>query len=90
MPASAPAPDIWQTQTPSFFAAKIESTGNERIMLCERGTSFGYNTLVSDMRALPILREIGCDYLQGYHYARPLSFDDFTRFVGRLPQQRAS
>ena len=40
-------------------AAKIASTGNERIMLCERGTSFGYNTLISDMRALPILAATG-------------------------------
>lgn len=40
-------------------AQKIASTGNERIMLCERGVSFGYNTLVSDMRALPIMAETG-------------------------------
>jgi 2-dehydro-3-deoxyphosphooctonate aldolase (KDO 8-P synthase) len=40
-------------------AAKIVSTGNERIMLCERGVSFGYNTLVSDMRALPIMAQTG-------------------------------
>ncbi len=33
-------------------AAKIASTGNERILLCERGASFGYNTLVTDFRAL--------------------------------------
>ncbi len=36
-------------------AAKIASTGNQRILLCERGASFGYNTLVVDMRALPIM-----------------------------------
>jgi 2-dehydro-3-deoxyphosphooctonate aldolase (KDO 8-P synthase) len=40
-------------------AAKIASTGNENILLCERGASFGYNTLVSDMRALPIMAETG-------------------------------
>jgi 2-dehydro-3-deoxyphosphooctonate aldolase (KDO 8-P synthase) len=40
-------------------AAKIASTGNERIMLCERGTSFGYNTLVNDFRALPIMAGMG-------------------------------
>ncbi|HEY8595550.1 MAG TPA: 3-deoxy-8-phosphooctulonate synthase [Devosiaceae bacterium] len=40
-------------------AAKIESTGNRRILLCERGTSFGYNTLVSDFRSLPIMAETG-------------------------------
>ena len=40
-------------------AAKIASTGNEQILLCERGASFGYNTLVVDMRALPILAQTG-------------------------------
>jgi 2-dehydro-3-deoxyphosphooctonate aldolase (KDO 8-P synthase) len=40
-------------------AAKVAGAGNERILLCERGASFGYNTLVSDMRALPVLRETG-------------------------------
>ena len=40
-------------------AAKIASTGNENIMLCDRGTSFGYNTLVTDMRGLPIMAETG-------------------------------
>ena len=40
-------------------AAKIASTGNENILLCERGTSFGYNTLVSDFRALPVLERTG-------------------------------
>jgi 2-dehydro-3-deoxyphosphooctonate aldolase (KDO 8-P synthase) len=40
-------------------AQKVASTGNERILLCERGVSFGYNTLVSDMRALPVLAETG-------------------------------
>jgi 2-dehydro-3-deoxyphosphooctonate aldolase (KDO 8-P synthase) len=40
-------------------AAKIASTGNERILLCERGTSFGYNMLVVDMRALPVMARTG-------------------------------
>ncbi|MGB0505601.1 MAG: 3-deoxy-8-phosphooctulonate synthase [Pikeienuella sp.] len=40
-------------------ADKIASTGNERIMLCERGTSFGYNTLVADMRGLPTMAATG-------------------------------
>ena len=39
--------------------AKIESTGNTRILLTERGTSFGYNTLVADMRALPQMMQTG-------------------------------
>jgi 2-dehydro-3-deoxyphosphooctonate aldolase (KDO 8-P synthase) len=43
----------------SNVAAKIASTGNERILLCERGASFGYNTLVVDMRALPIMAQTG-------------------------------
>ena len=40
--------------------AKITDAGNPNVMATERGVSFGYNTLVSDMRALPILAEIGC------------------------------
>jgi 2-dehydro-3-deoxyphosphooctonate aldolase (KDO 8-P synthase) len=40
-------------------AAKIASTGNESILLCERGASFGYNRLVSDMTSLPVLAETG-------------------------------
>lgn len=40
-------------------AHKVASTGNENIMLCERGTSFGYNTLVSDFRGLPTMAETG-------------------------------
>lgn len=40
-------------------AAKIASTGNDRIMLCDRGTSFGYNTLVSDFRGLPTMAATG-------------------------------
>ena len=39
---------------------KIEDTGNSDVMVCERGTSFGYNALVSDMRSLPILAQTGC------------------------------
>lgn len=41
-------------------AEKAKSTGNPNIMLCDRGTSFGYNTLVSDMRGLPIMRKMDC------------------------------
>jgi 2-dehydro-3-deoxyphosphooctonate aldolase (KDO 8-P synthase) len=40
-------------------AAKIASTGNARILLTERGASFGYNTLVSDMRSLPVMAQTG-------------------------------
>jgi len=40
-------------------AAKIASTGNRNVLLCERGASFGYNTLISDMRALPIMARTG-------------------------------
>ena len=40
-------------------AKKVSEAGNENILLCERGASFGYNTLVSDMRALPIMAQTG-------------------------------
>ncbi len=41
-------------------AAKAKATGNDQIMVCERGASFGYNNLVSDMRSLAIMRDTGC------------------------------
>ncbi|WP_394694593.1 3-deoxy-8-phosphooctulonate synthase [Hyphobacterium sp.] len=40
--------------------AKVTDAGNGNVMACERGVSFGYNTLVSDMRSLPVLADIGC------------------------------
>ena len=40
-------------------AAKVRAAGNDKVLLCERGASFGYNTLVSDMRSLPVLAETG-------------------------------
>jgi 2-dehydro-3-deoxyphosphooctonate aldolase (KDO 8-P synthase) len=45
--------DIWRA------AEKVASTGNNRIILTERGSSFGYNNLVVDMRGLPVMRESG-------------------------------
>ncbi len=42
-----------------YAVQKVESTGNHRILVTERGTLFGYNTLVNDFRALPIMREMG-------------------------------
>jgi len=43
----------------THVAAKVASTGNPNIMLCERGTSFGYNTLVTDFRGLPTMAQTG-------------------------------
>ncbi len=43
----------------SGIVDKITSTGNERLLLCERGTCFGYNNLVNDMRSLPIMAATG-------------------------------
>jgi len=40
--------------------AKAKSTGNEQIMVCERGFSFGYNNLVVDMRSLAVMRDTFC------------------------------
>ncbi|MEE4215996.1 MAG: 3-deoxy-8-phosphooctulonate synthase [Xanthomonadales bacterium] len=39
---------------------KAKSTGNQNIMVCERGVSFGYNNLISDMRSLAVMRDTGC------------------------------
>jgi len=47
----------WEMQN---VVDKARSTGNEEIMVCERGFTFGYNNLVSDMRALAVLRGTGC------------------------------
>jgi 2-dehydro-3-deoxyphosphooctonate aldolase (KDO 8-P synthase) len=47
----------WEMQN---VVDKAKSTGNDKIMVCERGFSFGYNNLVSDMRSLPVLRGTGC------------------------------
>ncbi|MCP3999738.1 MAG: 3-deoxy-8-phosphooctulonate synthase [Gammaproteobacteria bacterium] len=41
-------------------AEKARSTGNDQVMVCERGASFGYNNLVSDMRSLAVMRTTGC------------------------------
>ena len=41
-------------------ASKAHSTGNQQVMVCERGASFGYNNLVSDMRSLSWMRQTGC------------------------------
>ena len=40
--------------------AKMDAAGNRNVLVCERGVSFGYNTLISDMRALPVLAATGC------------------------------
>ncbi len=47
----------WDMQ---HVVSKAKAAGNEQIMLCERGTSFGYNNLVSDMRSLAIMGDTGC------------------------------
>ena len=44
----------------THVANKVMDAGNPNVMVTERGVSFGYNTLVCDMRSLPVLREIGC------------------------------
>jgi len=42
------------------IVTKIASTGNDKVLLCERGVSFGYHTLVTDMRSFPVMAETGC------------------------------
>jgi 2-dehydro-3-deoxyphosphooctonate aldolase (KDO 8-P synthase) len=52
-----------QFQAPSdmvHVVQKCRDAGNQQVMVCERGVSFGYNTLISDMRGLAIMRETGC------------------------------
>ncbi|MDE4967790.1 3-deoxy-8-phosphooctulonate synthase, partial [Francisella tularensis subsp. holarctica] len=47
----------WDMQ---HVVTKAKSTGNDQIMVCERGVSFGYNNLVTDMRSLEIMKATGC------------------------------
>ena len=50
-----------------YAVTKVRDSGNERVSLCERGASFGYNNLVVDMRALPIMREFAPVVFDGTH-----------------------
>ena len=47
----------WEMQN---VVDKAKATGNDNIMVCERGASFGYNNLISDMRSLAVMRDTGC------------------------------
>jgi len=47
----------WEMRT---VVEKARAAGNDRLLVCERGFSFGYNNLVADMRSLAIMRETGC------------------------------
>lgn len=61
--------------------------------IVEIARSLGIETVaegVETQEHAGILRQLGCDYLQGYAFAKPLSFEEFTRFVDRLPQRKAS
>jgi 2-dehydro-3-deoxyphosphooctonate aldolase (KDO 8-P synthase) len=50
-----------------YAVAKVRDSGNDRVSLCERGASFGYNNLVVDIRALPIMREFAPVVFDGTH-----------------------
>ncbi|MGL3606172.1 EAL domain-containing protein [Rhizobium sp. G187] len=74
----------------------ITSQPQERSLvrsIVEIARSLGVETVaegVETQEHATMLRQIGCDYLQGFAFAKPLSFEDFTRFVGKLPQKKAS
>ncbi len=63
---------------------KIRAAGNDRILLCERGTSFGYHDLVVDMRALPMMRALGCPVV--YDATHSLQLPGGGRETGGLKQ----
>jgi 2-dehydro-3-deoxyphosphooctonate aldolase (KDO 8-P synthase) len=75
---------------------KLEATGNRAILLTERGASFGYNNLVVDMRALPIMRETGCPVIFDATHAVQLPGGAGTastgqrQFVGTLSRAAAA
>jgi len=63
---------------------KCRAAGNERILLCERGTSFGYHNLVVDMRALPRMRGLGCPVV--YDVTHSLQLPGGGKETGGLKQ----
>jgi len=65
--------------------AKVESTGNKKILLTDRGTSFGYNNLVADMRSLIIMRELGYPVIfdATHSVQRPGGAGDYTSGDGQ-------
>ncbi|MGH8559517.1 MAG: 3-deoxy-8-phosphooctulonate synthase [Methylococcales bacterium] len=62
---------------------KAKSTGNDRIMVCERGVSFGYNNLVSDMRSLVVMRDTGCPVVYDATHSVQLPGGQGTRSGGQ-------
>lgn len=73
-------------------ADKVRSTGNRRVMLTERGTFFGYNTLVNDLRGIPLMKETGCPVIMDATHSvqqpggRGTSSGGDRRFVPTLAQ----
>ena len=65
---------------------KISSCGNKNILLCERGTTFGYNNLISDFRSLPILAKTGFPVVfdATHSVQQPGGFRDFFRRPKRI------
>ena len=61
---------------------KAKATGNENVMVCERGVSFGYNNLVSDMRSLSIMRDTGCPVVFDATHSAQLPGGQGTRSGG--------
>jgi 2-dehydro-3-deoxyphosphooctonate aldolase (KDO 8-P synthase) len=67
---------------------KLRSAGNENIVLCERGTSFGYHNLVVDMRAFPMMRALG--YPVVYDVTHSLQLPGGGKETGGLKQYAAA
>ncbi|MDA3914118.1 3-deoxy-8-phosphooctulonate synthase [Oleiagrimonas sp.] len=63
--------------------AKARDAGNDQIMVCERGVSFGYNNLVSDMRSLAVMREAGCPVIFDATHSVQLPGGQGTRSGGQ-------
>ena len=63
---------------------KCRAAGNDRILLCERGSSFGYHNLVVDMRAFPIMRALGCPVI--YDVTHSLQLPGGGKETGGLKQ----
>jgi 2-dehydro-3-deoxyphosphooctonate aldolase (KDO 8-P synthase) len=64
--------------------AKCRAAGNEKILLCERGASFGYHNLVVDMRSFPMMRALGCPVI--YDVTHSLQLPGAGKETGGLKQ----
>ena len=71
-------------------AEKVASTGNRKVVLTERGSSFGYNNLVVDMRGLRIMAEAGCNILELQSRSGHLTLSELQKYIDNADKRFAA